>query len=121
VVLLIGLSGVSAKDVIAARAINSFAEERWRWPLTGCANVGALPGERKYGAIARCLSRLFRASRSVPEARYATAALDSARQAARLARSNLEASVDRLAAEPYASRLPALNDMLASSHRLVML
>ena len=47
--------------------------------------------------------------------------LDSKRVAGRLARSNLEASIDRLIAEPgtSAERVNALNAMLASSHRVV--
>jgi uncharacterized membrane protein YccC len=46
--------------------------------------------------------------------------LDSARVAARLARTNLEASIDRAIAEPGASKesVRSLNALLASSHRL---
>jgi uncharacterized membrane protein YccC len=46
---------------------------------------------------------------------------DSSRVAARLARSNLEASIDRVIAEPgtSAERVSALSAMLASSHRVV--
>lgn len=44
--------------------------------------------------------------------------LDTMRQAGRLARSNLEASADRMSSEPYAAHLTELNSMLASSHRL---
>ncbi len=122
VVLLIGLSGVSAKDVIAARALNSFAggalalAAYWLWPTWERYRVNE--------NVARLLDAYRDYFRSIAEAYVKPdapppAALDTTRQAARLARSNLEASVDRLAAEPYVSRLPALNDMLASSHRLV--
>ena len=47
--------------------------------------------------------------------------LDRARLAARLARSNLEASIDRLTSEPGTSArtVKSLNGMLASSHRMI--
>src|SRR5690242_19395601 len=50
-----------------------------------------------------------------------SAELDHDRAAARLARSNLEASIDRLSAEPgtSAETLKLLAGILASSHRLV--
>jgi uncharacterized membrane protein YccC len=121
VVLLIGLTGVSAKDVIAARALNSIAggalalTAYWLWPTW----------ERYH--VNENVARLLDAYRDYfheiagaylkPDA--PPAALDSARQKSRLARSNLEASADRLSAEPYKSQLQALNDILASSHRLV--
>jgi uncharacterized membrane protein YccC len=121
VVLLIGLTGVSANDVIAARAINSVSggalalAAYWLWPTW-----------ERY-RIKENVARLLDAYRDYfhviseaylkPEA--PSPALDTSRQAGRLARSNLEASVDRLSAEPYPSQISALNDMLASSHRLV--
>lgn len=120
VVLLIGLTGVSAKDVIAARAINSVAggalalAAYWLWPTWERYRINEnlarlLDAYRDYFR-AICAAYL-KPDAPPPE-------LDSARQAGRLARSNLEASVGRLSAEPYPSRLAALNDMLASSHRL---
>jgi uncharacterized membrane protein YccC len=121
VVLLIGLTGVSAKDVIAARALNSVAggalalAAYWLWPTWERYRVNE--------NVARLLDGYRDYFRAIAEAYLKPEApppeLDSARQAARLARSNLEASVDRLSAEPYPSQLTALNDMLASSHRLV--
>ncbi len=121
VVLLIGLTGVSAKDVIAARAVNSIAggalalAAYWLWPTWERYRVNdnvarLLDAYRDYF---RAISQAYLKPDAPP------AELDSARQAARLARSNLEASADRLSAEPYASQLAALNDLLASSHRLV--
>jgi uncharacterized membrane protein YccC len=121
VVLLIGLTGVSAKDVIAARAVNSIAggtlalAAYWLWPTWERYRVNEnvarlLDAYRDYF---RLISEAYLKPEAPPQA------LDGARQAARLARSNLEASVDRLSAEPYPSQLAALNDMLASSHRLV--
>jgi uncharacterized membrane protein YccC len=121
VVLLIGLTGVSAKDVIAARAINSVAggalalAAYWLWPTWERYRINEnvarlLDAYRDYFHV---ISEAYLKPDTPPPA------LDNARQAARLARSNLEASADRLSAEPYQSRLSALNDMLASSHRLV--
>jgi uncharacterized membrane protein YccC len=124
VVLLIGLTGVSAKDVIVARLLNSVAGGT----LALVAYV-LWPTWERYRVnenIARLLDAYRDYFHAISEAYLKpdapSQALDSARQAARLARSNFEASVDRLSAEPYPSqvaRLARLNDMLASSHRLV--
>jgi uncharacterized membrane protein YccC len=121
VVLLIGLTGVSAKDVIAARAVNSVAggalalAAYWLWPTWERyrinENVARLLDAYRNYFHAICTAYL-KPDAPPPE-------LDTARQACRLARSNLEASVARLSAEPYPKQLTALNDMLASSHRLV--
>jgi uncharacterized membrane protein YccC len=121
VVLLIGLTGVSAKDVIAARAINSVSggalalAAYWLWPTWERYRINEnvarlLDAYRDYFHV---ISEAYLKPDAPPPA------LDSARQASRLARSNLEASVDRLSAEPYPSQIAALSDMLASSHRLV--
>jgi uncharacterized membrane protein YccC len=121
VVLLIGLTGVSAQDVIAARAVNSVAGGALAlvayglWPTWERTRVNEnvarlLDAYRDYF---HTLSEAYLKPEAPPPA------LDSARQAARLARSNLEASADRLSAEPYQSQLAPLNDILASSHRLV--
>jgi len=121
VVLLLGLAGVSAKDVIAARAVNSIAGGAlalgvyWLWPTWERHQVNEnvarlLDAYRDYFHTV-CMAYLK------PDAPPAT--MDATRQAVRLARSNLEASVGRLTAEPRASQLAALNDLLASSHRLV--
>jgi len=121
VVLLIGLTGVAAKDVIAARALNSVAggalalTAYWLWPTWERYRVNE--------NVARLLDAYRDYFRVISEAYLRPdtppLALDKTRQAGRLARSNLEASVDRLSAEPYQSQLSALNDMLASSHRLI--
>ncbi|HVO99696.1 MAG TPA: FUSC family protein [Bryobacteraceae bacterium] len=124
VVLLIGLTGVSASDVIAARALNSLAggtlalTAYWLWPTWEHYRVNEyvarlLDAYRDYfhAIVQRYLDRALLGA--------APHKLDAARQAARLARSNLTASVDRLSSEPYKFRLIALNDMLTSSHRLV--
>ena len=120
VVLLIGLTGVSAKEVIAARALNSVSggvlalAAYWLWPTWERYRINEnvarlLDAYRDYF---RVISEAYLKPDAPPPA------LDSTRQAGRLARSNLEASVDRLSAEPYPSQLAALSDMLASSHRL---
>jgi uncharacterized membrane protein YccC len=87
----------------------------WLWPTWERYRVNE--------NVARLLDAYRDYFRAVSEAYLKPGApppeLNSARQSARLARSNLEASVDRLSAEPYTFQLVALNDMLASSHRLV--
>jgi uncharacterized membrane protein YccC len=121
VVLLIGLTGVSAKDVIAARAVNSIAggvlalTAYWLWPTWERYHVNdnvarLLDAYRDYFHV---IAEAYLKPDTPPPS------LDSTRQAGRLARSNLEASADRLSAEPYRSQLTALNDILASSHRLI--
>jgi uncharacterized membrane protein YccC len=121
VVLLIGLTGVSAKDVIAARVVNSVAGG-----VLALAAYALWPTWERYRVnenVARLLDAYRDYFRVISQAYLKPDApppeLDSTRQAARLARSNLEASVDRLSTEPDAWQLRPLNDMLASSHRLV--
>jgi uncharacterized membrane protein YccC len=121
VVLLIGLTGVSAQDVIAARAVNSIAGG-----ALALAAYALWPTWERYRVneiVARLLDAYRDYFRTISEAYLKPdappPALDATRQAARLARSNLEASADRLSAEPYQSQLSALNDILASSHRLM--
>jgi uncharacterized membrane protein YccC len=124
VVLLIAMTGVSPKEVIAARGLNSVAGGAialiayWIWPTW--------ERTRAAEAIAQMLDayrEYFRAIRElyIREAEPVPRELDRARLAARLARSNLEASIDRFSAEPGSS--PAsrklLSGILASSHRLV--
>jgi len=124
VVLLVAMSGVSPNDVIAARGLNTTLGgvvallAYWLWPtwernqapeIMACM----LDAYRDY-------FRAIRDSYFTPEDSHESP-LDRARQAARLARSNLEASLERLSAEPGASAKIAgvLGGMLASSHRLI--
>ena len=123
VVLLIALTGDSPNAVIAARALNTTAGgiiallAYWLWPTWERTQVP--------DALARMLDayreyfHLVRESYTAPEKSFAHE-LDRARLAGRLARSNLEASVDRLLAEPGTSpeTVKALGAILASSHRL---
>jgi uncharacterized membrane protein YccC len=121
VVLLIGLTGVSAQAVIAARAVNSVAGGALAlaayalWPTWERYRVNEIVARLldAYRDYFRTISQAYLKPEAPPPA------LDATRQAARLARSNLEASADRLSAEPYQSQLSALNDILASSLRLM--
>ncbi len=123
-VLLIAMTGLSPKEVIAARGLNTVAGgviallAYWIWPTWERTRVAE--------AIAKMLDayrEYFRAIRElyVSHAEPVPRELDRARLAARLARSNLEASIDRLSAEPGTSSVTRklLAGMLASSHRLV--
>jgi uncharacterized membrane protein YccC len=127
VVLLISVAGMShgaaPAGVIAARGWNTvvgggialFAYAIWpTWERTQFSETMAdmLDAYRNY-------FRVIRESYLQPDGSFAQA-LDSARLAGRLARANLEASVDRLSSEPGASpeALSLLSAMLASSHRL---
>jgi uncharacterized membrane protein YccC len=121
VVLLIALTGVAPQGVIVARGINTTIGgllaltayavwptwERARLPEAMAAMLDA------YRAYFRALTRAcFEGGRTPHE-------LESLRLAARLARSNMEAAVERYRAEPGASpdELDRLMSMLASSHR----
>jgi len=124
VVLLIAMTGVSPKEVIAARGLNTVAGgvialiAYWIWPTWERTRVAEAIAKMldAYREYFRAIQELY-----VSQAEPAPRELDRVRLAGRLARSNLEASIDRLSAEPGTS--PAtrklLAGMLASSHRLV--
>ncbi|MGA7414075.1 MAG: FUSC family protein [Bryobacteraceae bacterium] len=124
VVYLFALLGVAPKDVIDARAVNTV--------------IGGALALLAYGLwptwertqVAETLARMLYAYRGYFEAVVAwlvdpeaepSADLDQKRVAARLARSNMEASFERLSAEPGVARqqIDLIGNMLASSHRLV--
>ena len=123
IVLLLAITGVSPRDVIWARAINTvvggtlalLAYRLWpTWERTWVSERIAqmLDAYRDYF---RALSQLdARADSSTPE-------LERSRRAARSARANLEASIDRLSSEPGTTReqMSRLNAALASSHRFI--
>lgn len=124
VVLLLALTGVAPNHVIAARGLNTVDGGAiallayWLWPTWERTQIsetvaGMLDAYRLY-------FRAIREGYLHPDSPF-THELDRARVAARLARSNLEASFDRFGAEPGAStdRVSLLSGMLASSHRLV--
>jgi uncharacterized membrane protein YccC len=122
IVMLISITGVAPKDVIAARGLNTViggafalaayavwpSWERSRAPDLFAALIAAY--RQSFRSI--CNSLLEPGS-TAPRERERT------RQAARTARSNIEASLERLAAEPGMSseQLAQFNAMLASSHR----
>jgi uncharacterized membrane protein YccC len=124
VVLLFALSGVSPQQVILSRGLNTMigggialiAYALWpTWERTQAPE-----------AMARMLDAYRLYFRAIREAYLAPsqsmeAELERTRVAARLARSNLEASFDRVSAEPGTpeEQAGALAAMLASSHRLV--
>ncbi|MEO8660987.1 MAG: FUSC family protein [Bryobacteraceae bacterium] len=123
VVMLFAVAGIPPKDVILPRALNTFGGgavallayavwptwERRRAPE---ALASMLDAYREY-------FRAVRTSYEQPDQSFQRE-LDNTRVLARLARSNLEASVDRLTAEPYAAKsIEMYSSVLASSHRLV--
>jgi uncharacterized membrane protein YccC len=124
IVILVGLTGVSASQVIPARAFNTAAGgvlalfAYWIWPTwekTQANEVFALMLDA-YRAYFRAISNTYQQDNSRPESN-----LDTLRLNARLSRSNVEASVDRLSAEPGVGpeQLNTYLAMLAASHRIV--
>lgn len=124
VVVLIAFTGIAPKQVMAIRGFNTAAGgviallAYWLWPTWERTQVPE--------ALARMLDayrhyfRAIRESYERPEGPL-DEELDRTRLSARLARSNLEASIDRLSTEPRTShqRLKTVSGVLASSHRLV--
>jgi uncharacterized membrane protein YccC len=124
IVLLISFTGVTPKDVILPRGVNTIAGgvlalaayAMWpTWERTQVAEMMArlLDAYRAY--FSAVVDALLRSGTTIPTE------LDSARLAARRARTNAVASVDRMQAEPgtRADEIALLLRMLASSHRFV--
>lgn len=123
IVFLFALNGFQPADVVAARVMNTLAGGAialgayWLWPTwerTQSRELLAqiLDSYRQYFRVVR--ERFLRpAGVSMPD-------LDRPRLASRLARSNMQASMERLAAEPGvpSCSLASLNSILATSHRL---
>jgi uncharacterized membrane protein YccC len=121
IVLLIATTGVAPKEVIAARAINTaiggalsmIAYALWpTWEKTqmGDALADMIDAYRAYfGAV------------TAANAGAPLADIDKVRAAGRRARSNAEASVDRMSGEPgiAAGELNTLNAILVNSHNFV--
>ena len=121
VVLLLTINGVSPKEVILARGLNTavggllalLAYLAWpSWERTRIRNNIAvlLKAYREYfSAVAH----------SYIEKETMVLAIERSRQNARTARTNLEGSLERLAAEPgvTSDQLNRINAILASSHR----
>lgn len=124
VVLMIAITGVAPKDVIWARGLNTViggtlalvAYAVWpTWERTQVDEVVArlLDSYRAYFAnVVEYLEGNFDVT---------TADLDRLRLAARVARTNALASVDRMQGEPWSRSddIPVLTGMLASSHRFL--
>ncbi len=124
VVVLIAATGVPPKDLIGPRGLNTalggaialVAYGVWpTWERTQVSEVMArmLDAYRDY-------FRMVRDGYMHPDAALSPD-MDRTRLAGRLARSNLEASVDRLVAEPgtTAEATGLLSAMMASSHRMI--
>ncbi|MBZ5624785.1 MAG: FUSC family protein [Acidobacteriia bacterium] len=124
VVLMFAATGIAPGPVIVARGLNTLvggaiallAYQLWpTWERTQAPEALArmLEGYRMY-------LQAVRDAYLHPDAPLATE-LDRTRQAARLARSNAEASAARLAAEPGVStgRVSKLDRMLANSNRFI--
>jgi len=128
VVFMFALSGTAPADVVTARALNTVAggvialTAYWLWPTWERTRISEalaalFDGYREYFQTVRD-AYLKPGLEQDPE--FAER-LSRARQAGRLARTNLEASAARLAVEPGAgpARLTALNIILANSHRFI--
>lgn len=124
VVLLIAITGIAPNQVIWPRGLNTALGGAlallayWVWPTWERTRVS----ERIAQMLDAYRNYFHALGHSVlhPE-NPGTRELDRARLGARTARSNLEASLDRLSTEPGTSpeQMSRLNAMLASSHRLV--
>lgn len=124
IVLLIAMVSTAPQEVMAARGLNTAIggaialAAYWLWPTRERARVPdalaqMLDAYRAYFHVIR--DSYIQPAASLDEP------LDRARLDARRARSNLEASIDRLRSEPGATSetLAALAGILASSHRLI--
>jgi uncharacterized membrane protein YccC len=124
VVFLIALTGVSPKELIWARGINTAAGGAlallayWIWPTWERAQVSERIAELldAYRAYFQELAETYAGNEADDPGKF-----DRVRLGARLARTNLEASIERLGAEPgtTAEQINQLNALLASSHRFV--
>jgi uncharacterized membrane protein YccC len=124
VVMLIAVSGVAPKDVIVARGVNSVAGGALAlmaylvWPTWQRTQI-----RESMAAMLDAYREYFRRIGQIylqPALRDENG-LDNSRTAARLTRSNVEASIDRMSVEPGVTQdaMNAWNAMLASSHGLV--
>jgi uncharacterized membrane protein YccC len=124
IVLLFSLNGVAPHDVIASRALNTTIGGilalaiYWIWPTrerTQAPEAMAIMLDA-YRLYFQAIARSYLDGRAVDPR-----ALDRLRINVRLARSNVETSVDRLSAEPFAdaNQLRVVNAALASSHRFI--
>ncbi len=121
VVLLLSLSGAVPREVMAARLLNTTAGgliallAYWLWPTWERHQVAD-----GLAAMLDAFRIYFQAVRDSLLAVPSKIDRDRARVSARLARSNLEASIERASVEPgvSAERLALLSAILASTRRL---
>ena len=128
VVFLFALGGVPAAEVIAARAVNTVAGG-----VIALTAYGVWP-TWEHTRIAESLAALFDGYRGylqavcdaflrpgLEQSEEFAERISRARQAGRLARTNLEAAAARLSAEPGVdpARATAIGIILANSHRLI--
>ena len=122
VVLLSSVAGAAPKDLIAARGINTIvgggfallAYVVWpTWERNRLPELFSALCEAYRQSFVSITRKLLEPGSAAPRERERT------RRAARIARTNLETSIERLAAEPgvTAGQLAQANAMLASSHR----
>lgn len=122
VVLLLTINGVSPKEVIIARGFNTaiggvlaliayLAWPTWERSRVGDSLAALLAAYREYFSV---VARWY-----VEKETADTLAMEKARQNSRTARTNLESSLERLAAEPgvTSEQINRVSTMLASSHR----
>ncbi len=126
IVLLIALTGVAPGETIMARGLDTSLGgvvalvayalwPTWERHRVGDVLADLLRGYRDYFEVVV----QARTGPAAAAARELDATLDGRRLAARLARTNLEASLERLRTEPgtAAARLELLQRIMASSHR----
>jgi len=122
VVLLIAITGISPREVIAARGVNTIiggalalaAYAVWpTWERNRLPEFFGALFDAYRNSFASIVKSILAPDENTARERERT------RQAARVARTNLETSVERLAAEPGVSADQAtyVNSMLAASHR----
>ncbi len=124
IVFLFSLNGVAPHDVIASRALNTSIGGAlalaiyWIWPTRERTQAPQAMATMldAYRIYFQAVARAFPAGRAADPHQ-----LDRLRVNGRLARSNVETSVDRLSAEPFAdaNQLRVINAALASSHRFI--
>jgi uncharacterized membrane protein YccC len=122
IVLLISITGLDPKEVIVARGINTIVGGALAlvaylaWPTWERSRLPDL-----FAALLQAYRKSFHSvfKKLLDPASASASERERTRQASRLARSNLETSIERLAAEPgiSAEQLAQANAMLASSHR----
>jgi uncharacterized membrane protein YccC len=122
IVLLISITGLAPKEVIVARGTNTIIGGAFAliaylaWPTWERTRLPDL-----FAALLDAYGNSFRSVfRKLLDPESASASeRQHTRQTSRIARSNLETSIERLAAEPgiSAEQLSGSNAMLASSHR----